>query len=97
MVGDRSSGGKVLSYNASYSIITNFAAAPSPVYRIKQLPNGYVMTTYSDSSVRVWNVASPTWALVRLYSGHAGPVYGIDYVKTDTVVTGSLDKTIKLS
>jgi len=96
MVGDASSAGRILSYNASYSIVTNFTSGGNVVYRIKQLPNGNVMTTYSDSSVRVWNVASPTWALVRLYSGHAGPVYGIDWVRTDTVVTGSLDKTIKI-
>jgi WD40 repeat protein len=96
MVGDSSSAGRILSYNSSYSVVTNFTAVTSVIYRIKQLPNGNVITTYSDSTVRVWNVASTTWSLVRLYTGHAGPVYGVDYVRADTVVTGSIDKTIKV-
>jgi WD40 repeat protein len=56
-----------------------------------------VFTSYSDSSIRIWNIANPlSWILVRTYTGHSGPTYGIDFIRADTLVTGSLDKTIKI-
>jgi WD40 repeat protein len=67
------------------------------VYRIKILPNGQVFTSFSDSSIRIWNIANPlSWTLVRTYTGHAGPTYGIEYIRADTLATGSLDKTIQI-
>jgi WD40 repeat protein len=56
-----------------------------------------VFTSYSDSSIRIWNIANPlSWTLIRTYTGHSGPTYGIDFIRTDTLATGSLDKTIQI-
>ena len=56
-----------------------------------------MFTSYSDSSIRIWNIANPlSWTLVRTYTGHSGPTYGIDFIRADTLATGSLDKTIQI-
>ena len=56
-----------------------------------------MFTSYSDSSIRIWNIANPlSWSIRRTYTGHSQPTYGIDFVRADTLVTGSLDKTIKI-
>jgi WD40 repeat protein len=73
------------------------SAVSAAVSRIKILPNGQVFTSYSDSSIRIWNIANPlSWSLVRTYTGHSGPTYGIVFIRADTLATGSLDKTIKI-
>ncbi len=97
-VGDASSGGQIQSYNSSSTLfLTKSTAASSPVYRIKILPNGNLFTSYSDSSIRIWNIANPlSWSIIRTYTGHSGPTYGIDFIRADTLATGSLDKTIKI-
>jgi len=77
--------------------VTSFTSALSPVIRIKTLPDGQVFSSYSDNSVRIWNVSnSRNWTLVCTFRNHTGQVYGIDFIRADTLVTGSLDRTIKI-
>jgi WD40 repeat protein len=82
-------------YNESFSLKKSIQAHPvgSAIPRIRQLPNGYVVTVSEESKVKIWNVTSDrnSWDLIRTYSGHSGTayVYAIEDINNDTLATGS--------
>jgi len=47
-----------------------------------------------DKIVNVWN--PNTWSSVRIYTNHSSPVYGLDQIDHDTIVSGSRDRTIRI-
>ena len=62
------------------------------VNRIKQLPNGFIATVSSDKTVKLWNSDA---CLIQTYAGHVDQVYALEYINSNTLVSGSLDCTIK--
>ncbi len=76
------------------------------VNRIKQFSNDFVVTCSDDNTTKVWKPfdngelksesEKNNWALVRTFTGHSQPVWGLEYIDEDTVASGSYDRTIKL-
>jgi WD40 repeat protein len=66
------------------------------IYQLKYLPykNGYVASASHDNTVNVWD--TPTWTSIRRYKNHTSAVYSLDQIDNDTMVSGSLDKTIQI-
>jgi len=76
-------------------MIASFQAHSAAIYRIKQLPNGFVATCSSDNNVKIWNTTA-NWTLFRTYTGHASNVYDIECINADTIASGGSDRIIRL-
>ena len=94
------SNGQIEVYNSSSLLLVNsFHAHSWNIYRIKQLPNGYVATCSIDNTAKIWNVTTinsiNSWNLIRTYT-HASSVYSIEFINADTMASGSWDQSIKI-
>ena len=95
-IGDAS--GQIKVYNAlNLFNIVSFQAHTNTIWRIKQSPfnNDHVATCSIDTHVKIWNPMA-NWSLIRNYTGHSNDVYALDYINEDTIVSGSMDKTIQI-
>ena len=90
---------QVYSSSSSQFLINSFQAHSNTIYRIKQLPNGYVATCSWDYTAKIWNVTTinknNTWNLIRTYT-HTSTVQAIEYISTDTMASGSSDQSIQI-
>ena len=83
-------------YNQNLKKIKTFDQADK-IIRIKTLLNGFVATTSSNNLVKIWNPLDNTnWTLVQTYTGHSAPVWAIEYIDKDTLVSGSQDYSIQI-
>jgi WD40 repeat protein len=57
-----------------------------------------VATLSWDSTASIWDITNITtnWTLIRTYTGHAGQVFGVEFINEDLVVTGSNDGSINI-
>jgi WD40 repeat protein len=79
----------------------SFAAHASKINRIKQSPFSadFVASCSDYSTVKIWNATTATnsdWNLIRTYTGHTNPVYGLEWIDQDTIASGSNNKEIQL-
>ncbi len=61
---------------------------------LKYLPNGYIASCSADYSVNIWDPY--TLASIRKYSEHIREVFCIDQIDPDTLVSASLDSTLRI-
>ena len=101
MIGDQN--GQIKIYNcSSLSFVNSFKAHSSHIWRIKQSPfntntNTNYVATCSEDGVKIWNASSSfDWTLITTYSQHSSDVYGLEWLDSDTLASGSYDQTIKL-
>jgi WD40 repeat protein len=95
VIGDSISGQIEYLDNGTFnSISPNFHA--NKIYHLKYLPykNGYVASASQDNTVNVWNTL--TWTSIRKYTNHTNAVYSLDQIDSDTMVSGSVDRTIRI-
>ena len=58
--------------------------------------NDYLATSSGDGSVKIWNPFN-NWQLIRSYTGHGSNwVYALEYLNSDSMASGSVDRTIKI-
>jgi WD40 repeat protein len=104
--------GQINIFNAStLSLINSFKTSPKaqgyPIYRIYQSPfnNDVVITSglilinnQQYCEILVWNTSPPTnWTLSKSYFGHRLMVYGLEFINSETIVTGGVwDRTLKI-
>jgi len=76
----------------------SFQAHTEAIQHFLQLPNGFIATTSADNTSKIWSPSSSNnnWTLVRTYTGHTATIFGIDYIDTDTLITGAYDMSIKI-
>jgi WD40 repeat protein len=78
----------------------SFTSHGSKINRIKQSPfnKDLVATCSDDSKVKIWNATTTTnnWNLLREYSGHINPVFGLEWIDQYTIASGSFDKSIRI-
>ena len=55
-----------------------------------------MVTASNDNTVKIWDPSNNNWTLITTYSGHWGNVYGLEYLNTDTMISGSDDETIQM-
>ncbi len=78
-----------------------------PIYRIYQSPfnNDVVITSglilssnLQYCEILVWNTSSPAnWTLIQSYFGHRLMVYGLEFINSETIVTGGVwDRTLNI-
>ena len=79
-------------------LVTSFQAHTDAINRIKQSPfNNFIVATAStDNTVKIWNVSTSCWYLIRNYTLHTADVFGLEWINEDTLVSGSLDGTIQI-
>ena len=80
-------------YNTKTSNKKIFLAHYSAITRIKQFPTGLVASSAGDG-ISVWDPSDDKWSLVRTYRGHDGGATSIEYLNSDTVISGSTDSSI---
>jgi WD40 repeat protein len=68
-------------------LLKSIQAHSSTIFRIKQLPNGYVATS-GDYTVKIWNPSLNMWSLVQTYS-HSNYAHAFDYINKDIMVSSS--------
>jgi WD40 repeat protein len=63
---------------------------------LKYLPfkNGYVASASADKTVNVWDTL--TWTSIQRYTNHTMTVFSLDQIDSDTMVSGSDDRTIQI-
>lgn len=88
------SSGQLVVYSQSLAQIITLNAHSSGINRIKQILTKYVATASNDNTVKIWNPFNNAWSLIRTYSGHTANVYGLEYMDSDTMISGSSDQTI---
>jgi WD40 repeat protein len=96
MIGDYSSG-KIEYFDNNTFIKINPNFNTLGIRCLKYLPfiNGYVASGSADNySVNVWD--SLTWTLIQKYTNHTNYVYSLDQIDNDTMVSGSIDQTIRI-
>ncbi len=66
------------------------------IRHLKYLPykNGYMASASNDKTVNVWNTLTLT--SIQRYTNHTGWVRSLDQIDNDTMVSGSLDNTIRI-
>ena len=69
-------------------MITSFKAHGKTINRIKSLPNGYLATCSNDNTAKIWD-PNGNWKLIRTYKGHSTIVRSLEYINTDTIVSGA--------
>lgn len=93
-IGDNSGNGMIEVYDAiNFELIFTFQAHTNTINQIKQLPNGYVVTTSQDIKIKIWNpsLSSSCWPLIQTYTGHSIDVLTVEYINTDTLASASMD------
>ncbi len=93
--------GMIQVYNQTLGLLYSFQAHTNTINGIKQLPNGNVASGSHDFTCKIWSPPASSasiynWTLVRNYTGHTAWVLCLDYIDTDTMVTGGADKTIQI-
>jgi len=89
-------------FNENFGAVNTFQAHNSWINRIKQMPNGYVITSSSDSQslVKIWDPTNNAWNLVQTYSGHTTgyQVWALEYIGTSNnlIASGSASGDIKI-
>ena len=92
-VGDASNGYLNVYDEDTLDLITTFRAHSGPIYRLKQITyNDYLAKSSGDGSVKIWNPFN-NWQLIDHGSNW---VYALEYLKSDSMVSGSVDRTIKI-
>jgi WD40 repeat protein len=88
--------GLIQVYDDNFSLIKKFQAHENWISHILQIPNGLglVATVSYDKTAKIWN-SSNDWSLISNFTGHTNFVNGLDYLNEDSMITGSLDSTIK--
>ncbi len=95
MIGDYGSGQIEYFDNTTFNTISpNFHT--NAICHLKYLPykNGYVASASKDNTVNVWN--SLSWTSIQRYANHTHIVYSLDQIDNDTMVSGSVDNTIRI-
>jgi WD40 repeat protein len=66
------------------------------IRHLKYLPykSGYMASASEDKTVNVWNTRTLT--SIRRYTNHTHWVYSLDQIDNDTMVSGSIDNTIRI-
>ena len=77
-------------------MLNSFKAHDSYINRIKSLPNGYVATCSDDKTVKIWDPSNTTWTLIQTYKDHNDSVKALEYIDSDTMVSGANDYTTKI-
>ena len=96
-IGDNSNGMIKVFSGDGFSSEISFQAHTNTIYRIKQLPNGYVATCSEDSTVKIWIPSNTNnWILVRTHQSHTLGVIAIDYINADTIVSGDGNGVIEI-
>ena len=96
-IGDNSNGMIKVFSGDGFSSEISFQAHTNTIYRIKQLPNGYVATCSEDSTVKIWIPSNTNnWLLVRTHQSHTLGVIAIDYINADTIVSGDGNGVIEI-
>jgi WD40 repeat protein len=98
---DYSNNGQLRVYNENLTLRTSFKAHSAFINRIKQSPfsnkTNYVATCANDNTTKIWDSSNSfNWTLIQTYKNHTGPIYGLEYINEDTIVSGSLDQTIHI-
>ncbi len=66
------------------------------IWHLKYLPfkNGYVASASRDTTVKIWDTL--TWTSIQRYTNHTSWVRSLDQIDNDTMVSGSMDQTIRI-
>jgi len=95
VIGDIGSG--IIEYFDNETFITiepNFHT--DTIRHLKYLPfkSGYMASASNDNTTNIWNTL--TWTSIQRYTSHTSWVRSLDQIDNDTMVSGSLDKTIQI-
>jgi WD40 repeat protein len=98
LIGDKY--GWIQVFNENLELVSSFQAHTSWINRIKQLPNGLVVTSSSDSYalVKMWDPTNNAWNLVRTYSDHTPnyEVWALEYLGNNTIASASASGVIQI-
>ncbi len=78
-------------FKDNFEVKSSFQAHGNYINRIKQSPynSNYVATASWDSTVKIWLTFNETLSLFRTYTGHTLGVFGLEYIDSDTVASGT--------
>jgi WD40 repeat protein len=81
--------------NGTFTLISPYFHT-NGIYHLKYLSykNGYVASASQDRTVNIWH--TQTLTSIRKYTGHTSWVFSLDQIDNDTMVSGSLDNTIRI-
>jgi WD40 repeat protein len=91
IIGDTT--GTIRVYNEQFKLSKSIKAHSGWINRIISLPNGLVASNSYDTLVKIWD---SNWNILQKYNGHTDIVAGLEYIDTDTMASGSVDKTIQI-
>ena len=86
MIGDQKAGQIEYYDNKSFvKTLSNFHS--NTITYLKYLTlNGYVASASLDLSVNIWDPI--TWSSIQIYKNLSSPVFGLDQIDADTIVSG---------
>ncbi len=96
MIGDYQSGRIKYFDNNNKFITISPNLHPSTIRHLKYLPFkiGYVASASADMTVNIWNTLTLT--SIQRYTSHTNTVRSLDQIDNDTMVSGSMDQTIRI-
>ncbi len=54
-------------------------------------------TCSDDNNVKIWNATTTNnWSLMRTYTGHTNPIFGLEWIDQETIASGSTNNDIRI-